>query len=345
MKPKTSVVMAVYNGGQYIGEQIKSILEQTHPVDELILIDDCSPEKCINEIVSAVGAGHGDAADSTAEPVSSSRKEPGFSGNGDGIRTEELTWNSNGCIVRYLEHAEQKGYAQTFFDALSLATGDFIFFSDQDDIWEKNKAAVCLSVFKKHPEILCLSSCNRLIDGDGKVFGQDRRPRRPLSPIAAGDLILQKHGALRPGMTTVIRCSVKETIDKMDVSAFEMHDRLIEYLAATDGGYWLLGKYLSRYRIHDANTSGMNLSHTKLRTGLDGRIDQIDKEIRYLDQIYDLSPENNKTISRARDYFSTRKKLLKKKNIARYIVCSPCLFSRYSTKKIWLGDIAGILKG
>ena len=89
----------------------------------------------------------------------------------------------------------------------------------------------------------------------------------------------------------------------------------------------------------------MNLTHTKLRTGLDGRIDQIDKELKYLKQICGIYDPDKLYVDRAIDSFSSRRKLLKDKNIIKYIICSLRLFGRYSSKKVWLGDIAGILKG
>lgn len=50
-KPKVSVVMPVYKGEEYIAEAIKSILNQTYDNFELIIINDCSPDRC-GEIIS-----------------------------------------------------------------------------------------------------------------------------------------------------------------------------------------------------------------------------------------------------------------------------------------------------
>ena len=337
MKPKISVVMAVYCGGRYIEEQIKSILTQSYPVDELILIEDSSPEPCVDAISRAAGIEIAPDSEDRAKELS------GKGVNADICR--EVSGISGHCIVRYFEHRERKGYAQTFFDALKLATGDFIFFSDQDDIWERDKVAVCIKVLRSYPEITCLSAANILIDGKGREIGKDKRLLDRMIDVSTEDLIMQKHGALRPGMSTVIRRSLKEKIDSMDISEYEMHDRLIEYLAATEGGYKCISSYLARYRIHDDNTSGMNLTHTKLRTGLGGRIEQIDKELKYLKQISGISDSDKRCIDKAIEYFDSRRKLLKNKNIIKYIICSLRLLGRYSSKKVWLGDIAGILKG
>ena len=49
-KLKVSVAMASYNGQKYIKEQIDSILNQTHPIDELIISDDGSSDKTLDII-------------------------------------------------------------------------------------------------------------------------------------------------------------------------------------------------------------------------------------------------------------------------------------------------------
>ena len=41
---KTSVVISSYNGEKFIYDQLESIRVQTVPVDEVIIIDDCSTD-------------------------------------------------------------------------------------------------------------------------------------------------------------------------------------------------------------------------------------------------------------------------------------------------------------
>ena len=44
MDKRVSVVMTTYNGQKYLREQMDSLREQTMPIDEVIIMDDCSTD-------------------------------------------------------------------------------------------------------------------------------------------------------------------------------------------------------------------------------------------------------------------------------------------------------------
>lgn len=299
-----SVIMAVYNGNKYIKEQLESIMEQSKKVNEIVIIDDCSTKKCCD------------------------------------IITEVLS-NSD-CRVKYIEHSVNRGYAQTFFEALNISEGDYIFFADQDDIWIKNKVMVCMDVMMKHPEITCLSSLNIIIDGMGNIIRKEKKVNKYLFKPSCEELINRKY--IRPGMSIVITRKLKNQIDLMDTSKYEMHDRLIEYIAALHDGFYILGEYLTDYRIHDSNTSGINLSHFSLRSNKQARIDQIDKEVRYLDQIFSYAKENEEIINGCKEHFAMRRKLLEEGNMFKYIIYSLKYAKSYIKLSIWGGDVLSIIK-
>ncbi len=304
MKFTISVIMAVYNGQKYIEEQINSIINQTKRVDEIIIIDDCSSKKC-TEIIERIS-------------------------------------NKSNCQINYIEHLENKGYAQTFFEALRIAGGEYIFFADQDDIWDKNKVKIYVEEMNCHPEITCLSSYNIIIDSIGKEIKREKKSKSRLMKVTCKSLI--KQTSLRPGMTLAIRKSLKVKIDALDTTKYEVHDRLIEYLSSLDDGLYILGEYLNKYRIHGLNTSGMNLSHFKLRSNKKGRIDQIDKEVRYLNQIITIRNENKEIINKYIKYFLLRRRLLEEGDLLKYITNSIKCAYGYNKINVWLGDIMSIVK-
>lgn len=98
--PLVSVILCTYNGGKYIKKQIDSILNQTYPNIELVIVDDCS-------------------TDSTFE-----------------ILTDYTQQSGN---IKLYKNQETLGFNLNFNKAIRLGTGDFIAISDQDDIWLQHK--------------------------------------------------------------------------------------------------------------------------------------------------------------------------------------------------------------
>lgn len=302
MEVSISVIMALYNARRYLSEQLNSITNQTLAVDEIIIIDDCSDDKC-DDIISDF-------------------------------------CEKNMLKIKYYKHADNRGYAQTFFEALHIANGNYIFLSDQDDIWHSNKVELMVNVMKNNEKILCLSARNIIIDGSGNVIRNEKTLKTYVSEVEMKSLISGE--CLRPGMSIVLNRKLKNKIEKCDFSLFSMHDRLIEFIACINDGFYLLNEYLTDYRIHENNTSGMNLSYTRLRTDRNGRIKQIDKEKDYLKYLCEcgvyINPETKNIIKKYNRYYKQRKRLLNK-GILRYFAGSLLILYGYNTPKIWLGDI------
>lgn len=95
-----SIAMCTYNGEEFIGKQIQSILSQTHSNIELVIVDDKSSDRTI-EIIE--------------------------------------TLEAKDKRIRLHKNQENIGFNKNFEKAIRLCSGDFIAISDQDDIWLPNK--------------------------------------------------------------------------------------------------------------------------------------------------------------------------------------------------------------
>ena len=124
--PFVSIAMATYNGALYLAEQIESILSQSATDFELIIADDAS-------------------SDTTGELIKK--------------------YVEKDKRIKAVFNRENKGYRDTFYTALSHCNGEFILFSDQDDVWLKNKIETLLEVVEDN---LLVFSDSALVDENGR---------------------------------------------------------------------------------------------------------------------------------------------------------------------------------
>lgn len=302
-----SVVMAVYNGRKYLREQLESICIQTCKVDEIILIDDKSFETVLDII--------------------------------DNIQEKY------GIQIKYYVNEKNIGYAQTFFAALKESSGTYIFFSDQDDIWDINKVKHMINAMTNNQSMLCLSALNIIINGNGKIRKKEKKiGNSNLCKIRVEEVLRQKR--LRPGMSLLINNKLKDKILNYDISRLRQHDRFIEFIASLEDGFYILNENLTKYRIHDHNVSGMNLT-LKLRDNFEGRINQVDREITYLENLKIIG-QYGAHIDYEIDellHFYLRRKIEMQKNVINYFTWGIVNLNKFPSKKIFIGDLIAKMKG
>lgn len=96
---KISVAMTTYNGEKYLREQLDSLYSQTRIPDEIIVTDDLS-------------------SDNTVKILEEYKKSKG---------------------LKYFINKKRLGVNKNFEKSVSLCSGDYISFCDQDDIWLPEK--------------------------------------------------------------------------------------------------------------------------------------------------------------------------------------------------------------
>jgi glycosyltransferase involved in cell wall biosynthesis len=222
--PKVSVVVATYNGSQYLAEQLESILAQTLAPTEIIVSDDGS-------------------SDSTLDIVA---------------KFQNAQQRNGSPVWRVLSRKKPLGVAGNFASALAVATGDFIAFADQDDLWEVNKLETLIPLFD-NPRILLVHSDARLIDAKGREMGSlmgalrlTPRERTALRGGRALEALLRRN--VVTGATMMIRGSLLDTA--LPIPPGWIHDEWLALIAASQGGVVFDQRSLVRYRQHGANQIG-----------------------------------------------------------------------------------------
>jgi glycosyltransferase involved in cell wall biosynthesis len=128
-----SVIMPTYNRRDYVGNAIKSVLDQHHAEFELIIVDDAS-------------------TDDTFEAVRNYARQ-----------------DSRMVIVR---HTDNKGLAFTLNEALALAKYPFVARMDDDDIMLSNRIENQLEFLMNNQDVSVVSSWAYLINETGQIIGK-----------------------------------------------------------------------------------------------------------------------------------------------------------------------------
>jgi glycosyltransferase involved in cell wall biosynthesis len=217
MKIKTSVAMCTFNGEQFLKEQIDSILNQSVSIDEIIVCDDGSTDLTISIL-------------------------------------EEYSKKNPNLFKIYKNEINLKS-VKNFEKGISLCSGEIIFLSDQDDIWELNKVEKMIHYFDQNPNIDVLATNGFCIDDNSKVhekyaiwdvpqFLRDKNIEFDYFSLIAFVTNIST------GASMAFRKSIlKEIMPFPKIKDFH-HDEWIAMYAAKKESFELLnGKYFY-YRIH-----------------------------------------------------------------------------------------------
>jgi len=110
----SSVAVATFNGEKHLADQLKSIIDQTQKVNEIIISDDCSSDKTIDIVKNLIS---------------------------------ETSFN-----IKLLRNPNRLGVMKNFENAIKHCTGEIIFLADQDDVWKRTKVQKVISYFEENTE-------------------------------------------------------------------------------------------------------------------------------------------------------------------------------------------------
>lgn len=131
--PLVSVIVGVYNKERFVGECLRSVLAQTYPNWELIVVDDASADNSLAEVRRAISD------------------------------------DSRARILRRQANSGHPGVARN--QALQEAQGKYVAFLDADDVWHSDKLERQVAFMERHPEYPVTHTQCREIDAQGQVLG------------------------------------------------------------------------------------------------------------------------------------------------------------------------------
>lgn len=131
---RVSCVVASYNHARFLPQRMESLLAQTYPNLEIIVIDDCSPDNSV----------------------------------------EVLRRYESDPRVKLVVRERNAGWVAVSNQGIELATGEFVIFTNCDDACEPLMIERLVASLQAHPSAAIAFCRSRTVDADNHVLGDDR---------------------------------------------------------------------------------------------------------------------------------------------------------------------------
>lgn len=221
-----SVALCTYNGEKFLDQQLNSILNQSKPIDEVVICDDLSKDDTISI-----------------------------------IKKFQIDFPS---IIKLHINEVSLGAIKNFEKAISLCSGDIIFLSDQDDIWTTNKVEKIIKKFTDNPKLEAVFTDAELIDGNGKLlqktlfneytFNLDLQ-KEWANGKALLDLIYYRNKIT--GATMAFKKELFNRVFPFTKIDNFWHDAYLGLHAAANDSLGWINEPLTHYRIHNNQQIGI----------------------------------------------------------------------------------------
>lgn len=214
------ILMATYNGADFVAEQIKSILNQSYTQWHLTINDDCSTDGTYKILRDY------------------EKKYP------DKISVSQSKVNS-------------KNAKNNFFFMLHNTTADYIMFCDQDDCWLPDKIKLTLEAMRKNEENnvpVLVHTDLRVVDSSLNTVSESMFKAQKLNykKNKPNNLVVQN---IVTGCTVMINKPLAQVLQHIP-QAVEVHDWWIGVVASVFGKIIFLNKPTILYRQHSLNVCG-----------------------------------------------------------------------------------------
>lgn len=136
---RTSVTIAIpaYDAEAFIEDTINSIIQQTYPIDEIIICDDCSNDNTI-------------------------------------LRVNEFIENTKFENIRLIENEYNLGYQKNWNICLETATSDFVLLLHDDDLLKPDTIEKQIQFFQNHPDIALVGGNEDFINENGNMTKESK---------------------------------------------------------------------------------------------------------------------------------------------------------------------------
>lgn len=209
--PRISVVVATCDGASYLRQQLDSIVGQSRPPHEVVVVDD----------------GSSDATWSILEAYA-----------------RQYDW------IRIHRNEARLGINGNFSKACALATGDLVFFSDQDDVWDAHKIERMVDV---HTGEALLFSDAVVIDAEGQPLAASEMAFHQVAPVTGQNPWFYLHRNCVSGHNLMVTKALLVTA--LPFPQGMLYDQWLALVASLRGGVGYTSLRLCAHRLHAQNAA------------------------------------------------------------------------------------------
>ena len=220
---KTTIIILTYKHERFICEALQSALAQTRPAEEIIVIDDASPDATFEKAAAFV--------------------------------------HENGSApFRLIRNETNLGLAGSFNRAIAASTGEVIFAFAGDDVSHPGRLESCLNYLSSRPATFALFTNADVIDESSRragrldnCAGMDEPASLSLNDVNEGEYFLRSRSSL--GATAAYRAAVFRDFAPLRLDIYT-EDAPVAFRAMLLGACDFLPVSLVAWRKH-----GDNMSH------------------------------------------------------------------------------------
>lgn len=218
--PTVSVIVASYNHAQYLSERIDSLLAQTYPEIEIIVIDDCSTDDSVEVL----------------QPYCQRNQ------------------------IRLIQNESNLGWVSVSNLGLSLAKGAYVLFANCDDSCSPLLIYSLVATLERNDSSYISFSRSLIIDINSDIIGDDYSIREPLfrrncsqDTVIDGNLMRRflLHSCVIPNLSCVLfRRSIFNYINAFSSRFFACSDWDLFFRASSISTFCYVAEPLNFFRSH-----------------------------------------------------------------------------------------------
>lgn len=302
-----SVVVAACNGKEYIEKQLESINNQTKKADEVIICDDSSTDETYAII-------------------------------------RQFIANSGLNNWKCFKNTKNVGYYENFINLVKMASGDTIYFSDQDDIWDLKKIECFENEFAQNLNIMMIQSNYCLIDEKDKIINFNTKYHGNSKKEVVNICTKEMCRFAGSGFTMAFKKEVKEFVfnNRLETMSeiFEFHDILFGLASISLGKVRMCRNIVDKHRLHNNNSTQKKMKNYAAGRSIDKQIANVCKRKKRIAKLLELNilkDNTKKTFMNYEKFNSNREKWLTKHNIFSFIYIFLNI-NFYNCKRVILAD-------